>query len=345
MDSEFGSRACPCLGRCDDPDSYFSFPTEGNCCYSGPQPIPVESSYQQDNCLGANWPRCPRYIEPPAADSSPREGILASAGEALRQIPVPWDFVLLAVVVVSILVGVWLLGIGSKYSSQDDAVTPTGVVTVPQAATSEVSGTAVARATTRTPTATLTATSTPSSTPTSTASPTSTRTPTPSPTTQPSPTLTATASPTPSPTPTPTAVPTRSVNPTRTSTPLPIPELLSPADGWEFAAEDEVVLRWQSVGTLPARAYYVVTVAFQHFGDTWYDEIPWLKETGWTLSEHEYLVDLADDSRFLWSVQVMRRTGQDAEGDPTGVAISPSSETRSLYWYRPTGGTPPPPPP
>jgi hypothetical protein len=120
--------------------------------------------------------------------------------------------------------------------------------------------------------------------------------------------------------------------------------LLSPADGWEFSAENEVVLSWQSVGTLPAEAYYVVTVAFQHLGDMWYDEIPWLKETSWTLSEHKYLVDLADGSRFLWSVQVMLRTGQDAEGNPTGVSISQSSETWSLFWYR-AGGTPPPPPP
>jgi hypothetical protein len=126
-----------------------------------------------------------------------------------------------------------------------------------------------------------------------------------------------------------------------------VPDLLSPADGWEFSAEDEILLTWQSVGTLPVSAYYVVTVAFQHLGDTWYDEIPWLEETSWTLSEHEYLVDLADNSRFFWSVQVMLRTGQDAEGNPTGVPISPSSGTWSLYWYEPTGApaTPPLPPP
>ena len=126
---------------------------------------------------------------------------------------------------------------------------------------------------------------------------------------------------------------------------MPIPELLGPADGREFAAEDEVVLNWQSVGTLPAEAYYVVTVAFQHLGDTWYDEIPWLRETSWTLSEHDYLVELSDDAKFLWSVQVMMRTGQDAEGNPAGVAISPSSETRTLLWHRPTGSVPTPAPP
>ena len=126
---------------------------------------------------------------------------------------------------------------------------------------------------------------------------------------------------------------------------MPSPDLLSPEDGWEFTVGEEIVLRWESVGTLPADAYYVVTVAYYHLGDTWYDETPWLRETNWTLSEHEYLVDLADDSRFFWSVQVMLRTGQDAEGNPTGIALSPSSETWSLFWYRPAGSVPTPVPP
>ena len=141
-----------------------------------------------------------------------------------------------------------------------------------------------------------------------------------------------------------TATPTQTPRPTVTGTPLPVPQLLSPEDGQRFSANAEIVLRWQSAVVLPTNGYYAVTVSFTHFGETWYDEIPWLQTTSWTLSSHDYLADLSDDGVFLWSVQVMLRTGSDAEGKPAGIPISPSSETWSLIWQS-AAGTPLPPPP
>ena len=120
--------------------------------------------------------------------------------------------------------------------------------------------------------------------------------------------------------------------------------LLSPEDGQIFSADDQVVLGWGSVGVLPRNAYYVITVTYSRLGDTWYDETPWTKNTSWGLSDHNYLIELSDDGQFQWSVQVMRQTGLDADGKPTGIAISPGSETWSLTWQSP-GGPPQPPTP
>ena len=125
---------------------------------------------------------------------------------------------------------------------------------------------------------------------------------------------------------------------------MPAPELLSPEDGQVFSANDEIVLRWDSVGILPENVYYVITVTYSRFGETWKDETPWTKEISWALSDHDYLVDLSDDGLFQWSVQIMRQTGVNAEGKPTGIAISPSSETWSLTWQG-SGGSPSPPTP
>lgn len=121
------------------------------------------------------------------------------------------------------------------------------------------------------------------------------------------------------------------------STVLPAPALLSPADGSEFTASAEVVLRWQPVETLPADGYYVVTLAYVHLGETWYDDVPWTRNTEWALSDHSYLVELSDNSEFAWSVQVVRQTGVGADGRPVGEALSQPSESWKLRWRQPSG--------
>ena len=342
--------SCPYLGRCDDSDSLFAFPTIANCCHSGSKPFPVEPSYQEDICLGEDWSACPRYRESPVRESSPRSGILAYAWKVLDQSPIAWEFVVVVGVVLSILIGVWLLLLRPKPEPEVGIMTPVETTTAAALSTAELA-TEAAPTATQTPTLTASPTATPSRTPMPTASPTATQTPTrtasPTPTLTPTRTPSSTPSPTPSMTPSPTTgapAPTR--RPTRTPTPLPAPELLSPEDEQAFSASDEIVLRWQSVGVLPGDAYYVITVSFSHLGETWYDDVPWTQDTDWTLSEHDYLADLSDDGWFQWSVQVMQQTGSDADGKPTGITISPSSEIWSLTWQRQSaGGTPPPPPP
>ena len=114
--------------------------------------------------------------------------------------------------------------------------------------------------------------------------------------------------------------------------------MLDPVDGFAFSVGDEIVLTWQPLPGLPSDAYYAITVAYLHLGDTWHDEVPWTRETSWTLSDHDYLLGLSDDGWFRWSVQAMRQTGVDAGGKPVGLALSPSSEVWSLRWMLPSDG-------
>jgi hypothetical protein len=125
---------------------------------------------------------------------------------------------------------------------------------------------------------------------------------------------------------------------------FPAPALAGPADGQEFAASDTVVLQWNPVGPLPADGYYVVNLAYVHNGETWTDDTPWTRQAQWVVSEHAYLLDLSDDCRFRWSVRVMRKTGTDAQGRPTGVPLSPASGERTFIWRRPAGPQPTPTP-
>jgi hypothetical protein len=119
--------------------------------------------------------------------------------------------------------------------------------------------------------------------------------------------------------------------------------LVAPADEQQFAEENDIILSWQPVGMLPPNAFYVVTLAYLHGVDTWYDDTPWTRDTSWAASEHKYLLDLSSDGRFHWSVQVMLRTGLDASGRPTGRPLSPASAVRTFSWVKAHGGATPPP--
>jgi capsular exopolysaccharide synthesis family protein len=208
---------------------------------------------------------------------------------------------------------------------------------------------------TATPTLEPTATATAEPTATSPPEPTATPTLEPTATATREPTATATRVPTrtptqaPSPAPTSTQPPPTPTQPAETGNLFPAPTLLAPPDRQDFQPNAEIVLTWEPVGELPADAFYVVSVAYIHFGETWFDDVPWSKDTSWTLTEHTYLKDLSDNDEFRWSVQVVRQTGTDAGGKPTGVPLSPKSEERLVIWKTEGSGggsgVPPPLPP
>jgi hypothetical protein len=160
------------------------------------------------------------------------------------------------------------------------------------------------------------------------------------PTETPLPTATSTPAPLPSPTSAPALATAPAPTPAATATSwpsvqYPAPLLVAPPDGARFHRRDEIVLEWQSVGQLPEDVYYEVQVLFTPVEDptqTWKDETPWTKDTRWTLSEHDYLPDLAARGHFAWSVQVVHKTGENAQGRPLGVPLSPLGVARNLIW-------------
>ena len=134
---------CPCLGRCDDPGTYFVFPTDANCCHSGRRPFPVEPSYQAGNCLGENWSECPRYQETLIEDRTPKTALVSYVLKAVDRFPIAWEFVVIAVVVLGVLIGVWFLAFRPKDTSQAGMMTPTAAVTANHPATSALGTAAV----------------------------------------------------------------------------------------------------------------------------------------------------------------------------------------------------------
>lgn len=189
-----------------------------------------------------------------------------------------------------------------------------------------------------TPTTEPSATSSPEPSATATEEPTATETV--------EPTATATTAPSETPTdmPTPTAEPTEPSAPAATPEPagtlLPAPKLLAPLDRQDFQPNAEIVLRWEWTGELPEDAYYEVTVAYSHLGERWFDDVPWLRELRWTLTDHTYLPGLSDDGQYWWSVQVVGQTGTDADGNPVGEPLSAPSQEWLVTWRKTSGGGP-----
>jgi hypothetical protein len=346
---------CLFLGVCDDPSIHFGFATPANCCHSTERPHSIEASYQASTCLGTGWTECPRYraaIDPEAAQDSE----VAAVRPLARHRPPVWA-VLGAIAVVALVVAGLILVLTRSGGGEGPVPSPTPAPTEStQVLASDPSPSPTASPTSSsTPTTTATATATPEP-PTETATappatdtrlaPTDMATPRPStdtpvpPTESPVP-PTNTPVPTPSSTPVPSPRPTRP-RPTPTDVRFPAPVLLSPQNRHVFLEADEVVLAWLPVGPLPANVFYVPTVSYSHEGATWNDETPWTQNTRWTLSEHRYLLDMSDDGLFFWTVQVMRKTGEDANGRPVGRPVSPMSEERFFSWTHGSGGRPAP---
>jgi hypothetical protein len=125
-------------------------------------------------------------------------------------------------------------------------------------------------------------------------------------------------------------VPAASTTPTPRQGLLEAPQLVDPPDGAEYAEPGQVVLRWSTVkGQLAQDAYYIITINFWHAGQLWTD-YAFTAQTEWSLANHSYLLDVADDDRFIWSVTLLRATGMSEDGVPTGDEISERSGVRQF---------------
>jgi hypothetical protein len=169
--------ACPYLGCCSARETYYSYPSRGNCCHAGAEPFRIERSFQAANCLAKEWPACPRYkAAQEGVEFHDTTGVARREQTRVRRLPV-WAIVgIVAGAGLLLAVLLWLLL--PKGSTSDTFTLTAGSLSL----TPGVTATAIA-AQSATPTATYTATPSPS--PTATPSPPPTATPSPSPTATP----------------------------------------------------------------------------------------------------------------------------------------------------------------
>ena len=108
---------------------------------------------------------------------------------------------------------------------------------------------------------------------------------------------------------------------------LPPIELLGPEIGTTYFGPDEpIVLTWEPAKELAEDEYYQVQVDFDYVETTNHRRYI-TRDTQLTLPVELYFTP--NCSAFSWQVTLMKQTGTDEQGQPTGEALS----FPSLYWY------------
>jgi hypothetical protein len=91
------------------------------------------------------------------------------------------------------------------------------------------------------------------------------------------------------------------------------------------------------MGTLGPDEYYHVMVNYTH-AEGLYLEESYTKDVRWRVPGYLYGL-LVSPRECYWSVEVVRVTETDADGNPTEfVAVSPPSYTRMFTWLEGSGG-------
>lgn len=128
--------------------------------------------------------------------------------------------------------------------------------------------------------------------------------------------------------------PTPTASPAPTAVPLlPAPALVSPADQVPYQGGTAFIeLMWQPVDGVPPGAGYRVTIQWTEQGGPMEYQVP--LTTAHSIRMPAWLWQRADQPtrRYTWSVRVVQTT-TDGHGGEKDLLLSPSSETRTLYWY------------
>ena len=97
-----------------------------------------------------------------------------------------------------------------------------------------------------------------------------------------------------------------------------------------------MILEWSSVGDLAEDEYYHLHMERRPAteGEDWYGDYVYTKDISY-LAEGDFLAPFhppADrgEATVYWWVRVVRKTGEDKDGKPTGVDIGAHSEERTL---------------
>jgi hypothetical protein len=145
-----------------------------------------------------------------------------------------------------------------------------------------------------------------------------------------------------------TEAPTSEPPPAATEPPeakYPPPALQAPPDEVPISWGYSVLLEWSSVGELAEDEYYRVQLdAYREVNDEpWYGDYVFVKDTSFRVEE-AFLAPFhppAEQGRAVvyWWVEVVRKTGEDAEGKPLGEPLSQPSEKRTFITEsKPDGG-------
>ncbi len=126
--------------------------------------------------------------------------------------------------------------------------------------------------------------------------------------------------PTPGPTPTPTTPP-----------PYPAPNLLLPVDGAPFtAADDSVTLQWAAVGTLRQNEAYAVSVEDITEGGS-KKMVVYVTETSYNVTA-SFRPTGTTPHAIRWTVQPVRQTGTNSQGNPIWESAGVVSTPRVFVW-------------
>jgi hypothetical protein len=145
-----------------------------------------------------------------------------------------------------------------------------------------------------------------------------------------------------------TEAPTSEPPPAATEAPetkYPPPALQSPPDEVPISWGYSVLLEWSSVGDLAEDEYYRVQLdAYREVNDEpWYGDYVFVKETSFR-AEEAFLAPFhppvaQGQGVVYWWVEVVRKTGEDANGKPLGEPLSQPSEKRTFITEpKPDGG-------
>ncbi|MFC2036726.1 hypothetical protein ACFLYD_01980 [Chloroflexota bacterium] len=112
---------------------------------------------------------------------------------------------------------------------------------------------------------------------------------------------------------------------------FPPPVLLDPPSGGRVPWKSRVLLRWDSVGELAKDEYYSLQFDRPSRAEetTAYGDYVYVKDTEY-LWEGSALApfhapEVQGEATVFWWVRVVRQTGEDENGKPVGVELSPSS--------------------
>ncbi len=110
--------------------------------------------------------------------------------------------------------------------------------------------------------------------------------------------------------------------------------LLGPADGKKYGRDEELVLRWENLGTLGPNEYYAVRMTWQQDGQLAYGGTN-TKDNYWLIPADLYwgLADEFTGRQYDWYVYIEEITIDD-NGQQVGRPISDTSDSMSFLWQQ-----------